>query len=256
MTPAASDARPLRPELMDDPALGLAETERALADLDRVTRWSGGLLPVRRAVSRRLAGGPRRQRLLDLGTGSGLVPAALGAAAARAGVGLLTVGCDRKLSHLLFGRRRGHRQLRVVASADRLPFADGAFDWSLSTLLLHHFDRAANLLVLAEMRRVARGAAVVVDLRRSRLARLLFRPLARALGMGPVARYDGLVSLDAGVDAGRGGGARRGPAGDGARAPVPVPLQPGAGAGSSRSRSRPRLSPGRSQPLSCSCRVT
>ena len=195
MTPAASDARPLRPELMDDPALGLAETERALEDLDRVTRWSAGLLPVRRTLSPRMAGGPPRQRLLDLGTGSGLIPEVLRKAAERSGVGLSVVGCDRKLSHLLHGRRRGRRQLQVVASADRLPFADGTFDWSLSTLLLHHFDSTANLAVLVEMRRVARAAAVVVDLRRSWLARLLFRPLAALLGMGPVARYDGLVSL-------------------------------------------------------------
>ena len=118
---------------MDDPALGLEETERALTDLDRVTRWSGGLLPAVRALQLRLAGGPRRQRLLDLGTGSGLVPSRLAAVAARSGVELRTVGCDRKLSHLLHGRRRGHRQQRVVASVEALPFADGAFDWSLST---------------------------------------------------------------------------------------------------------------------------
>ena len=60
------------------------------------------------------------------------------------------MGCDQKLSHLLYGRRRGHRQLRVVARAEELPFADGAVDWALSSLLLHHFDRAANLRVLAD----------------------------------------------------------------------------------------------------------
>ncbi len=195
MTAPRSGDRRLRPELMDDPALGWAETERALADLDRVTRWSGGLLPARRVLAPRLAGGPRRQSLLDVGTGSGLVAADVAAAAARAGVTLVTVGCDRKLSHLLFGRRRGHRQLRVVARAEQLPFADGACDWSLSTLLLHHFDHDESRQVLAEMRRVARAGAVVVDLRRSRLAALLFRPLAALLRMGPVARYDGLVSL-------------------------------------------------------------
>jgi SAM-dependent methyltransferase len=189
------DRRPSR-ELMDDPDLGLDATERALEDLDRVTGWSGGVLTVRRTLGPRLAAGPRRQSLLDLGTGSGLVPAALAVDAARDGVDLLTVGCDRKLSHLLYGRRRGHRQLRVVARAQELPFIDGAFDWSLSTLLLHHFDRAGNLLVLAEMRRVTRAGVVVVDLCRSVLAPRLFRLLARLIRMGPVARHDGLVSLE------------------------------------------------------------
>ena len=195
MRPAAPARRPLRPELMDDPDLGLADTERALADLDRITFWAGGLVPIRRTLSPRLAGGPGRQSLLDLGTGSGLVPAMLAGAAQRSGVELVSVGCDRKLSHLLYGRRRGRRQLRVVARAEELPFADATFDWSLSTLLLHHFDGAGNRRVLAEMRRVARSGAVVVDLRQSRLAKLLFRPLTRLLRMGRVARYDGLVSL-------------------------------------------------------------
>ncbi len=193
MQPAAS-RRPL-PELMDRPDLDWRQTVRALGDLERVTRWAGGLLVARRTLVPRIAGGARRQSLLDLGTGSGQVPAAIARVAARRGVTLRLVGCDRKLSHLLYGRRRGHRQLRVVAAVEALPFADGAFDWSLSTLLLHHFDHATNGRVLAEMRRVARRGAVVVDLRRSRLAATLFRPLARLLAMGPVARYDGRVSL-------------------------------------------------------------
>ena len=183
---------------MDDPGLGAAETDRALADLDRMTRWSVGLPAVLRTLVPRLADGPRRQSLLDLGTGSGLVPAVLAAAAARRGVRVLAVGSDRKLSHLLYGRRRDYRQLRVVAAAGALPFADGAFDWTLSTLLLHHFDEADNRRVLAEKRRVARRGAVAVDLRRSRLAPLLFRLLARILRLGRVAFYDGLVSLEQG----------------------------------------------------------
>ena len=40
---------------------------------------------------------------------------------------------------------------------------------------------------------MARAGAVVIDLRRSRLASLLFRPLAAILRMGAVATYDGVT---------------------------------------------------------------
>jgi SAM-dependent methyltransferase len=47
----------------------------------------------------------------------------------------------------------------VQASAERLPFADGAFDAAMAILSDHHWpDRAGGL---REMRRVARGRAVV-----------------------------------------------------------------------------------------------
>ncbi len=49
-----------------------------------------------------------------------------------------------------------------VASAEALPFADGAFDTVLCWRLLHHLpDRALRVRILSEVRRVLRRAAVV-----------------------------------------------------------------------------------------------
>ncbi len=178
---------------MDRPDLSAAEVERALLDIARVHRWLG-IGAVRRSVLPRLA--PGRQALLDLGTGGGHVPDRLAREARRRGVELAVVGVDRKLGHLVAGRRFGTRQGRVAADASALPFRDGAFDWSLSTLLLHHFEVGANRRVLAEMRRVSRRGAVVVDLRRSRLASALSRALLGLLHLGPVARHDGRLSVE------------------------------------------------------------
>jgi ubiquinone/menaquinone biosynthesis C-methylase UbiE len=185
--------RPLRVELMDAPDLSPAEAERALDDIARTYRVAGhGALG--RAVLPRLAGG--RQRLVDIGTGSGEVAARLAGAARRRGTLLSVVGVDRHLRHLLIGRRRGFPQLRVVADARALPIADGAADWSVSTLFLHHFDAPDNRRILDEMRRVARRGAVVADLRRSWIGRWLTRLVLRLLPMGRVARHDGRVSVE------------------------------------------------------------
>jgi SAM-dependent methyltransferase len=188
-------------ELLDRYDLDPAAMARSLAELDRVNRAFLGSLPLRRTLLPRLAAqrspGAPPQRLLDLGTGSGQVAGMLAWAAARRGVPVAIVGLDRKVAHLAIGRRRRNlgRQLRVVGDAAALPFRDGAFAWSFSTLFFHHFDAAANRRVLAEMRRVARAGAAVVDLRRGRLLLVLLRLALPLLGAGPVTRNDGRVSV-------------------------------------------------------------
>ena len=182
-------ARQLTEELMDRPDLPVADAERALADIERVHRFTG-IGALRRACAGRLP--ERGGRLLDLGTGTGYVPARLTRRRAHA----VVVGIDRKLAHLLAGRRRGIPQLRVVADATALPFRPRSFDGALSTLFFHHFDEATNERIVREMRRVSRHCVVVVDLRRTRWGRLLARLVLTALRLGPVAAYDGRLSVD------------------------------------------------------------
>lgn len=199
--------RRLAPEAMDGP-LPYGEARRALRDLDRVNRWLLGVTAARRVLAPRLARvaaeGPRNRpvRLLDLGTGSGTLVRLATRGGGPGGVPVRVVGLDRRLTHLVVGRALeaaagpdGPRQLRVAASVDALPFPDEAFDWTFSSLFFHHFDEAGNRRILAEMRRCARRGAVVVDLRRSRLAVALARVAFPLLALGRVARGDGVLSL-------------------------------------------------------------
>lgn len=192
----AERREPAEPELLDRPGLTAAQVERALAGLARVNRLLLGYRSVRAAMLPRLAKGPVEQRLVDVGTGSGDGSARLAKAAAERGVGVRVIGVDRKLAHLVVGRRRGAGQLPVVADAAAMPFAAGSCDWSLSSLFFHHFDAAGNLAVLAEMRRVARRGAVVVDLRPGWLPYWLARLLIPLVGGCPVTRHDGPASVD------------------------------------------------------------
>lgn len=181
-------------ELLDRPGVPFEERRRALADLARVNRLLFGNAPVVRALLPRLLGSGGPQRLLDVGTGAGETAARLAQAALARGLRVSVVGLDRHLAHLAVGRSRVPGQLRVVGEASALPFSDGAFDWSLSTLLFHHFDAADNRNILKEMRRVARRGAAVVDLRRGGVTTLLARLLLPLLGLARTARHDGLVS--------------------------------------------------------------
>lgn len=188
--------RPLTAELMDRVDLALADAERALADLDRVNKALFGYHSSCRTLLPRIFSGPSRQTLIDLGTGSGRITCRLKQRSLRRGIQVRVVGVDRKLCHLLYGRRCGTGQLRVVAEAEALPFRSHAVDWSFSNLLFHHFAPAANRRVLQEMRRVARRGTVVVDLRRTFWARAIIRLLLPLLRVGPVASHDGKLSAD------------------------------------------------------------
>lgn len=185
------------PEKLDDPTLSYDEVERSLRDLTRINRLLRSALPLKRTLLPRLGRWDRPRLVLDVGTGMGEVAWDLARAAGRRGAPLKVVGMDAKLRHLAIGRAAGAPQLRVVADATALPFRDGAVEWSFSTLFFHHFDEAANRQVLAGMVRVSRAGAVVIDLRRSALARWLLVHLALPLfRASEVTRHDGRVSME------------------------------------------------------------
>lgn len=185
----------LRPELLDNPDLSLDETERALGDLERANRWLLGIGASIRTLLPRVVAGPARQHVIDLGFGTGQVSRILRHRARNRGIELRVIGVDRKLSHLLTARARDADHVAVVACATALPFRSSSTDWVYSNLLFHHFSAEANARVLAEMIRVARRATVIVDLRRSRLGSVLAGILLPLLGLGPVAVYDGKLSM-------------------------------------------------------------
>lgn len=191
--PRPAPAAAGEPEWLDRAGVDPREAEGALADLERVYRLLFGGYGLRRPVLA-AAAAAAGARCLDLGAGGGHVAADLSRLAARRGGRLAVVGLDRKLSHLLAGRRRGSPQLPVVADAAALPFRAGAFACAFSHLFFHHFDVATNRLIVAEMRRVA-ARVVVVDLRQAVVSRLLVRPCLRLLRLGPTAYHDGVVSV-------------------------------------------------------------
>ena len=185
------------PERMDHADVDVAEMRRALADLDRLASFLGGWSSSFGPLRTRLVG--RKQvRILDVGAGSGAMARALVGEARRRGVDARVVAADLHPSACRVAREVARREdaLHVArADARRLPFADGAFDFSFGSLFLHHFDGEELRTILSEMRRVAREGVVVADLERSRPAYWGVWLASRLLTRSPVTRHDGPLSV-------------------------------------------------------------
>ncbi|HEY0639898.1 MAG TPA: class I SAM-dependent methyltransferase [Pseudonocardiaceae bacterium] len=97
-----------------------------------------------------LAGDVTGRRILDAGCGSGPLSAAL------RGRGAVVTGIDASAGMLALARRRlgDDVALHVADLRDPLPFADGAFDDVVASLVLHYLEDWGP--TLAEMRRVLR----------------------------------------------------------------------------------------------------
>ncbi|MCO5972937.1 class I SAM-dependent methyltransferase [Actinoallomurus soli] len=97
-----------------------------------------------------LAGDVAGRRVLDAGCGSGPLSAAL------RDRGAVVTGIDASAGMLALARRRlgDDADLHVVDLRDGLPFADGAFDDVVASLVLHYLEDWGP--TLAEVRRVLR----------------------------------------------------------------------------------------------------
>lgn len=181
-------------ERMDDPALDPAEHRRALAGLARLNRVSdsaGVLWPALRALAR--GGAP--VRVLDVATGSGDVPRALAARAARAGLTNLSfTGCDLSPTAVEAAARAAPGLTFFAHDAVRDPLPPG-YDAVTCSLFLHHLSAAEAETVLGRMAAAANRLVLVNDLDRSRFSYLAVWAACHLLTRSPVVRCDGPASV-------------------------------------------------------------
>jgi len=154
-------------ELLDDTVESIGELEENFRDIERANRWLGGLAAVDFAM-RAL----RPQTILDVGCGSADTAHFLARQARSAGRTVRITCLDVHPDVLAIAQKRhADPDLRfVVGDGASLPFEDATFDVAMCNLTLHHCDPPAAVALLGELRRVARAAPVVTDLRRSRVA--------------------------------------------------------------------------------------
>lgn len=187
--PASAPGR----ELLDDPGADGARVLRSLRNIARSNFWFGGRAAALHGIDRILGGGAGAATLLDIGTGLGDVPRAARRHARRSGLSLRTFGLERHPAAVRLAR--GPELPTLLACAGALPFGDESVDVVLLSQVLHHFEREAAIALIRSAARVARRGVVIADLRRSRLAQLLFLAGSALLGFDADTRRDGVTSV-------------------------------------------------------------
>jgi ubiquinone/menaquinone biosynthesis C-methylase UbiE len=161
-------------ELLDGPLDDLAALRGNLRDLKRTNHWLGGARLSRQALDS-LLDGNREATILDVGTGAADIPLALIEHARRRGRVLHVTAVDSRSEIIeaactISPHLRSMPELTLeIADGASLPYADGAFDVSHASLVIHHLEPAEAVRFLAELARVAARGVVVNDLIRSRL---------------------------------------------------------------------------------------
>lgn len=156
--------RTLEPEVMDTAeeaadydAMDHAEVNRVF--VDDLLAFAGGAHAV--GIAARRPGSTEPLRVLDVGTGTALIPIEL----ARRGVAVRVTAIDLADEMLAVGRRNvAAAGLSDVIALERvdakgLPYADGTFDVVMSNSIVHHIPEPRG--TLAEMVRVLRDGGVL-----------------------------------------------------------------------------------------------
>lgn len=180
-------------EQMDDPSLDPKVYDEVLKGLGRVNRWTLAARPTLDFLRRGTAG-RKRFSLLDVGSGEGGMLRAIAAWASKRGLEAELTGVDLN--------PKSESVARAMTPAGRAidyrtgDYRDlGRFDFVVSSLVAHHMTDAQLRDFLRWMEAKTDRGWFVNDLHRHRFAYSGFPLLTTLLGVHPIVRQDGQLSI-------------------------------------------------------------
>jgi ubiquinone/menaquinone biosynthesis C-methylase UbiE len=196
------------PELLDGELADPASLDGNLRDLRMVNRRFGGTeLSIRalRALVRatpdgRGLPGVESLRVLDVGTGAADIPVAL-VSAPGPWQSIRVTAVDSRPEVIAAARRvspeldRNGAVELAIADGRSLPYADGEFEVTHASMVLHHLEPPDAVRFLRELSRVARLGVVLNDLARGLVPWLGAWMLLHAMTRNRYTRHDGPLSV-------------------------------------------------------------
>jgi ubiquinone/menaquinone biosynthesis C-methylase UbiE len=187
-------------EMMDGPDNPPDLLKDDLRNLRIINRYLGNYRSVLHGVKRIV----EEQKLshfslLDVGTGSGDIPALIASWARRRNLPARLVALDAEPVTLRAAveQTADYPEVCLVQGDGRaLPFASGSFDLVLSSQMLHHFSEDGIIHLLRDWSRVARRAIIVSDLIRHPVAYYGIGLLTKAFTRNVMTRTDAPLSVE------------------------------------------------------------
>lgn len=191
--------RSIELEMMDLPGQPRELLIGDLRNLRLINRYLGCHRNVEGALERLIdVKTTRRFTLLDVGTGSGDIPALIARWARRRQIAAKISALDREAVTVEEGAAltRGYREISLLrGDAMNLPFRAATFDYILASQLLHHFPDEQIIAALRAWARLVRRAVIVNDLVRHPLAYHGIRLLAKSFTRNVMTRTDAPLSV-------------------------------------------------------------
>jgi SAM-dependent methyltransferase len=170
-----------------------------LRNLRVINRYLGGYRNVLRGLAR-LVNEQRLDRftLLDIGTGSGDIPAVIARWARRQQIAARISGLEREAATVeeAVDQTRSFPEITILrGDATAPPFGAGSFDFVLTSQLLHHFKDEQIIALLRTWARLARRGIIVSDLVRHPVAYHGIRLLTKGFTRNVMTRTDAPLSV-------------------------------------------------------------
>jgi ubiquinone/menaquinone biosynthesis C-methylase UbiE len=171
-------------------------------DMRRVNLLLGGTRITLRGLQRLIGSFPEGAalRILDIGTGHADIPRSVRRWAGDRGYPTSITGVDIDFATLHTANRIPDNRAFNFTQADilHLPFADNAFDITMSSMTLHHLEDEDAIIALQEMARISRIGIIINDLKRTVHGYAVAWLLGRIATSNRLTRHDAHRSIQRG----------------------------------------------------------